>query len=736
MSADRASSVLAGPLRTLWGVGAVGGLTDGQLLDRFAIGHDDGAELSFQALVERHGPMVLRVCQRVLTDPNDAEDAFQATFLVLLRQAGRIRERGSVAAWLHGVAARIAARAKVEAARRRRIERRGVRPAIEDYNIGAHLDFESLIQQELAGLPEKYRAPIVLCYLEGLTHDRAAEQLGWPVGTVRGRLARARELLRTRLARRGITDSAGLVAVESLTESAGAAVPAALRAATVHAAVRDASGQTIAAVVSTKVAARAERACRLMTLYRWKTVAGLILSIGALGTGIGLVLADANPPQPPPPEVKPTRSPVAQKDRTAKLREMLQLNGTWTSPQVVTDRTVGGVPQPPKPFKLIWSIDRGTITETDDDGFAWHTYRFNVDPDQTPKTIDLTMLNTGLELRGIYKLEGDTLTVCEGLERPKDFEKREIQFPRTFHRESRTPAQLAPEIANAPGCYWAVDPKGGVPSSAATSGGISYIVRQDPQGAMLVTLAFLAKLENGEPNVEYRPVAVDDKKTRSAFEPDHEGGSSTSTTFPGIVLAHYEFRLDPGQLPFNRVRRLGIEVVPAEVTREAEAAKSVLAFQEAREAGIELLPRAEVGKPFEFSRTDSQGHALRSAELKGNVVLIDVWASCRSPCMGKMAEIKALYDRRRRDGFDVIGVNFEDNRATTERLIEALGQPWPQVFVPGDDRTRRLWTDGPGRRCTPTLFLIDREGILRWNGGPEALEKRITGLLDAPQSEK
>jgi RNA polymerase sigma factor (sigma-70 family) len=145
MSADRASSALAGPLRTLWGVGVVGGLTDGQLLDRFAVGHDDGAELSFQALVERHGPMVLRVCQRVLTDPNDAEDAFQATFLVLLRQAGRIRERGSVAAWLHGVAARIAARAKVEAARRRRIERRGVRPAIEDDNFGEHLDFESLM---------------------------------------------------------------------------------------------------------------------------------------------------------------------------------------------------------------------------------------------------------------------------------------------------------------------------------------------------------------------------------------------------------------------------------------------------------------------------------------------------------------------------------------------------------------------------------------------------------------
>ena len=128
MTALRATGVMASPLRTLWGVGVVGSLSDGQLLERFATGHGEAAELPFQALVDRHGPMVLRVCRRLLDDPNDAEDAFQATFLVLLRHAGRIRERGSVAAWLHGVAARIAARARVEAARRRRIERRGNPP--------------------------------------------------------------------------------------------------------------------------------------------------------------------------------------------------------------------------------------------------------------------------------------------------------------------------------------------------------------------------------------------------------------------------------------------------------------------------------------------------------------------------------------------------------------------------------------------------------------------------------
>ena len=156
------------------------------------------------------------------------------------------------------------------------------------------------------------------------------------------------------------------------------------------------------------------------------------------------------------------------------------------------------------------------------------------------------MLNTAWELRGIYELDGDTLTVCEGLERLKDFEKEKFT-PRTFHR--RTPA-TSPGDRERPRLPLPLsdDPKEGVPSSASTSGGISYIVRQDAQGAMVVNLAYMAKLDGGEPNVEYRPVAGRQEDPDNASEPDHEGGSSTSTTFPGIVLAHYEFRLDPAAL--------------------------------------------------------------------------------------------------------------------------------------------------------------------------------------------
>ena len=154
-----------------------------------------------------------------------------------------------------------------------------------------------ILHEELIRLPEKYRKPIVLCYLEGLTHEGAAEQLGWPVGTVRGRLARARDLLRARLTRRGVTSPAAVARAGwfPATSAAEAAVPAALRDTTVEVVLQVTSGQTIAAVVSAQVAAMMEGAPRVMALSRWKTVAGLLLLVGAIGIGSGLSMG-----RPPP----------------------------------------------------------------------------------------------------------------------------------------------------------------------------------------------------------------------------------------------------------------------------------------------------------------------------------------------------------------------------------------------------------------------------------------------------
>jgi RNA polymerase sigma factor (sigma-70 family) len=698
-------------------------LPDAQLLEQVASGSSEGRERAFRAIVKRHGSMVLQVCRRSLDDPNDAADAFQATFLVLLRRARSIRDRRSVAAWLHGVAARVASRARVESARRQRIERHGVRLAPAPPDDPDHFELQRVIDVELARLPEKYRAPLILCYFEGLTHEEAAARLGWPLGTVRGRLARAREVLRARLTRRGITASAALGAIESLIAPADAARSSALFAAATQTVSLVASGRPANAIASARVAAWANRACRGLGIPRARDVAASLVLFTAVGTAL-VVLAPVAPTNSVSSSQTDTAKPPSARD--AVLRELIQLKGTWTSIETV-EETVGGIPQPPRQFKKIWAIERDRITASDKKGFARETYRYSIQPKYTPKTIDLTSLNLGLKFKGVYRLGNDELTICLGRDRPADFGARQGQFQIVLRRESRVPARLSPEFPNAPGCFWAMEPKGSVPSSMGTNG-IEVIIKKRPERGMLMTLAYVATLDGGKPDVVYRPVAFDDKKARHLLELN-EGGSSESGATRGVLLVMYEYGLDPAVLPPGRVRSLGIEAVPHEALQAEERAASALAIKKAHEMGIEVLPRPEIGKPFVFSLTDMNGRVIRSADLKGKVLLVDCWSGTCAPCMAKMPELKALYDRRHPDGFEVIGVNFDEQRTRADELVRTVGLPWPEIWIPGDELTRSLWADGPGISGLPRVFQIDRAGILRWEGGPGELEERVSELL-------
>ena len=238
--ARRSDGLVLRQLRTLFNLGVIGELTDGQLLERFATDGGEAAELAFAALVERHGPMVLRVCRGVLRDPHDAEDAFQATFLVLVRRARSLWVEDSLGPWLHRVACRIARAgagergppARVASGARPRPGRRWPRTPTDDDGLMA------LLHEEIDRLPERYRVPVVLCDLEGLTHEQAARHLGWPVGTVKSRLTSGRERLRDRLVRRGVAPAIAAMKLMMATtaRSASAAVPAGLVEATVRAA--------------------------------------------------------------------------------------------------------------------------------------------------------------------------------------------------------------------------------------------------------------------------------------------------------------------------------------------------------------------------------------------------------------------------------------------------------------------------------------------------------------------
>ena len=205
-------------IETLFGDGSVTGLTDAQLLDRFVSQHDASTEHAFEVLVQRHGPMVMGVCRSSLGDLHDAEDAFQATFLVLARRASSLREPANLGPWLHGVARRTAQKAKARRLRLERlIQRAGALTRINAESEGDRKPIDGqeeaeLLHEEIGRLPEKYRTPVVLCDLEGLSREEAARQLGWPMGTLGVRLMRARERLRARLTRRGMAP-AGLAAL-------------------------------------------------------------------------------------------------------------------------------------------------------------------------------------------------------------------------------------------------------------------------------------------------------------------------------------------------------------------------------------------------------------------------------------------------------------------------------------------------------------------------------------------
>jgi RNA polymerase sigma factor (sigma-70 family) len=261
-----------------------GGLTDAQLLERFVADKDEAA---FEVLVWRHGPLVYRVCRRLLHRREDVEDAFQATFLALVRKAPAIRNRAAVGGWLHQVAHRVALRAR--AARRHAEPYPDVdiaAPAEED---PLHLrDLRAVLDEEIRRLPAKYRDAVVLCYLSGLPTEEVGRQLGCPRGTVLSRLAWARERLRERLTRRGLVLPAGVLAAWLAQEGASASAPALLIGSTMRAALGLAWGKAAAAgVVSARAAALMEGALRSMFLTKLKTTAALALLVVLVGLGAG-----------------------------------------------------------------------------------------------------------------------------------------------------------------------------------------------------------------------------------------------------------------------------------------------------------------------------------------------------------------------------------------------------------------------------------------------------------------
>ena len=308
--------------------------TDRQLLERFSSSRDEEA---FSALVSRHGRLVWGACWRVLRHAQDAEDACQATFLVLARRAGAVRWHDSVANWLYGTALRVSAEVRNRNARNRARERQGHATSKEQPAPDAAVrELCAALDEELNRLPERYREPLLLCYLEGSTSDQAARQLGWSQRTLERRLAQGRELLRARLTRRGLTLSAVLLTAKLSCETALAAMPPDLTDATTALAVSPAGG-------SGAPAALADATLKGMTMWQSKVIASVVL-LAAVALGGGHVLLKADTPQPPARGSAPDSAPKvgqptgAKKNADATPGAASLANRVWTVMDVVQEK--------------------------------------------------------------------------------------------------------------------------------------------------------------------------------------------------------------------------------------------------------------------------------------------------------------------------------------------------------------------------------------------------------------
>ncbi len=424
-----------------------GEMTDGQLLERFLAMREEAA---FEVLLRRHGPMVQGVCRRILCNVQDVEDAFQATFLVLLRKGPSLLPRHTLGNWLYGVAYHTALKARAAGWKRRVKEKQAAMSRPQPPAEEMEHDLLPLLDRELERLPDKYREAVVLCELEGKTREEAARQLGVPVGTLSGRLTTARRMLAQRLSRRGVTLSDAALATVLAPDVASACVPPALVSSTLKAAAALATGQATVAVVSSEVAALMHGTLKSMLVAKLKLTTAVLLTVATLGGSAGgyayhltsqaaaqpeanvsSLQPDApvaeNPiaelPQEQPKKVVPKPENKADRIQTDKKR----LQGGWLPVKAV----VKNRPTDPNDKK----IQRSTLTFNDDEVALWDANGlYTLDPAQTPKQLDIVLTIKGHKepIKAIYDFDDDRLLVSwiDGREGPADFDtgKREGVF--------------------------------------------------------------------------------------------------------------------------------------------------------------------------------------------------------------------------------------------------------------------------------------------------------------------
>jgi RNA polymerase sigma factor (sigma-70 family) len=563
-------------------------LPDRELLGRFVAGHDEAA---FTAIVERHGGLVLGVCQRILRNAHDAEDACQATFLVLTRKAGTIRKGDSLASWLHGVAGRIARKLQADTRRRSSAEASAAEVAGPDPT-GEITWREGLtvLDEELSRLPASYRSALVLCYLEGRRQDEAARELGCSLGALCGRLVRARECLRKRMVRRGVALPAAMVGTVLASAHARAALPAALVVRTVRAAAALLCGQGLACLVSARVATATEGALSTLCASRVKIVAALLLlSASLMAAGAGAIKATGRGADDTPPvkkAVPPATSRTAEENpppdertvscvvRDAAGKPVAGAHVYWTSATTVAPATTSMKALP----RAQWTLITKVLAEGKTDAEGRCRLRGRLTGLESPNTMALAAVARG------YGLSGKT-----GLSLPTPGAAEQAPLAITLRREVKIRGTLmTPDGAPAAGVRVRLNS-----------------IRFDGGEGVAAEMSSYSKTRDAD-LPPYWPSAITDVRGRFILD----GFSENAET--SLTLIHEDYALEDVLVSTRAKEREGKRHKP-EFTHTLAPARTVRGVVTAADTGKPLpsvfldIQAGLLGAFYGEARTDEQG---------------------------------------------------------------------------------------------------------------------------------
>ncbi len=746
-----------GDLATLFGVGAIGRLSDAELLARFVRREDaESSEAAFATLVDRHGPMVLGVCRRMLGDVHDAADAFQAVFLVLARKAPSVRVEDSLGRWLHGVSVRVARRARAVArAERERIRPfDGFDPPDESASASAAADparrddLRAAIDEEIARLPGRYRAAAVLCYLEGLTQEQAARRLRCPVGTVHSRLHRARERLRPALARRGLAPSS--VAIVLAAATAKAEVPPSLAAS----AVRLAGGAPIGTVPAA-VALLARSTIRRMLMLQHLQVGAILMTIGVTATGaVGLTVrrgddekaaapAAAMPGTQAAKKETPTAKPAAPDARPGpSLAEQFEhIRAEYQAQQDALSKALDTVQTPQEqnrvyntmmPDKVAFSrrmIELAMTAPADPvarDALVWVLDEPGR-PDHGPYGDGF-----GRAAELLVRHHGDdpeAVRVVLGLNNAQSFHRDALLlglYSRAKNREAAGMARLA----------------------------LAQYLEQKAKRA-----AGLRKLKEIPRTVKIIGIIGDDGKPydKEIDMPEEEYAYELHLRQCDAAFLHaeaerlYQEVIDRyGDVPYitNHLRKLeallkqpnptwnGRPLTADELQHLKEMVARKRTLAQAAEANLNEMHNLTEGKPApEIVGLDMDGTPRKLSDYRGKVVALVFWGTWCGPCMREVPRERELVKRLAGKPFAMLGVNRDRDIPGEKKVMKDEGITWPN------------WNDGePGEgpivkkyhvQGYPTVFVIDAQGKIRHkNAVGSTLDKLVEDMLKEMEAGK